>query len=469
MRFRQVVAVVGAGFSGALASLQLLNAAPDARVLLIDKAVGFGRGLAYSTQNPQHLLNVRVANMSAWPDDPDHLRRWLARRATAGPSEGSEFISRGTYGAYIADMLSAAVKAPDGAERLVLVYDEVVRLEPRPHGGFGLLLGMGRTLAVDAVVLALGGLAPAPPVATLSALPKGAFSAHPWADDALNGLEPRSGVVMIGTGLTMVDVVLSLEARGHRGPILALSRRGLLARRHQGDPAVGAGRAIAASPISWAVRRLRNRSTEVGWRQAVDELRPFAQQLWRSLDVSEQRRFLRHLRPWWDVHRHRMAPAVAERIDAMIAEGRLKIAAGSLRDARMDGDTVHVAWIPRGSSQAVVTVADRIVNCAGPSGDVRRLGEPLVDGLLDSGAARPDALGLGLDVASDCRVIDASGRRNPRLFAVGPLTRGAFWEVIAVPDIRRQVSSVASRVAAELGDARTGGSRLAAGAPVLER
>jgi uncharacterized NAD(P)/FAD-binding protein YdhS len=135
----------------------------------------------------------------------------------------------------------------------------------------------------------------------------------------------------------------------------------------------------------------------------------------------------------------------------------------------MDGDTVHVAWIPRGSSQAVVTVADRIVNCAGPSGDVRRLGEPLVDGLLDSGAARPDALGLGLDVASDCRVIDASGRRNPRLFAVGPLTRGAFWEVIAVPDIRRQVSSVASRVAAELGDARTGGSRLAAGAPVLER
>ena len=448
MHTRPAVAVIGAGFSGTLLALHLLQVGPpDLHIALIERTPGFGPGLAYGAQNPLHLLNVRVGNMSAWPDRPDHLRQWLAGQAGGEAVDPADFISRGTYGRYLASMLHAAVRGPQGAHRLVLVHDEAVGLERRAQG-VRLTLAMGRVLDFDAAVLAIGNLPPAPlPGMGLDALPAAVYAADPWAARSLEDLEPDASVLLLGAGLTMVDVTLALEARGHRGPILALSRRGLAPHRHGGfTPIPTTAPPVVSSPLSQQLRQLRRRAGEIGWRATVDALRPATQAIWRSADIAERRRFLRHLRPWWDIHRHRMAPAVADRIERLRGEGRLTLAAGRIVRIEAEGEGATVTWRPRASTREVVSNVARIVNCTGPAGDPSRSSDPLLRGLLHSGAARADALGLGLEVDEQGRVVDAAGKADPRLYAVGPITKGAVWEIIAVPDIRNQVAELATRL-----------------------
>ncbi|MDR3513868.1 MAG: FAD/NAD(P)-binding protein [Caulobacteraceae bacterium] len=447
MRNRPVVAIVGAGFSGSLLALHLLQAGPaDLRILLIERAPGFGRGLAYGAHDPAHLLNVRVGNMSAWPDKPLHLQHWLACQPGCGEVGPSAFIARETYGRYLSSMLQAAVARPDGAQRLVLVHDEATRLEHRPDG-LVLTFAMGHSLVVDALVLATGNPPPGPlPGVGLGELPAHLYVPDPWARRAFDGLSAASRVVLLGTGLTMVDVAMALETRGGVASVLAISRRGLTPRRHEGAPYLaGEAPAPQAATLSGLVRQVRRRAGTIGWRAAIDELRPVTQSLWRGAPLAQRRRFLRHLRPWWDVHRHRMAPETAERIEAMAGDGRLTVAARRILGVEAEGDAVAIRWRRRGGGEETAR-ADRIVNCTGPGGDLARSSEPLLRGLVETGAVRPDALGFGLEVDGDNRVVGADGTADPRLYAVGPITRGVFWEIIAVPDIRNQVADLAVRL-----------------------
>jgi uncharacterized NAD(P)/FAD-binding protein YdhS len=452
---RPVVAIVGAGFSGSLLALHLLDAGPpDLRILLIERAARFGRGLAYAADNPRHLLNVRVANMSAWPDRPRHLEQWLARRGVGEADGPADFITRGVYGQYIASMLRAALARPDGAHRLVLVQDEATRLDRRGRR-LGLTFAMGRRLEVDALVLAIGNPPPASlPGLGLEALPARLYAPDPWAAGALDDLDETARVILLGTGLTMVDVALSLEARGAGRSILAISRRGLAPRRHAGAMQVACDAAAApTTSLSQLLRHVRARARVVGWRQAVDELRPVTQALWRGASLDQRRRFLRHLRPWWDVHRHRMAPAVADRMEAMRKDGRLTVAAGQVLAVEAAGEAALVTWRRRGEAGRRAAPADRIINCTGPGGDPARSDERLLADLIRSGAARADVLGLGLDVDGEGRLIGAAGEVDRRLHAVGPSTRGACWEIIAVPDIRNQVADLARRLGRQLAEA----------------
>jgi uncharacterized NAD(P)/FAD-binding protein YdhS len=192
------------------------------------------------------------------------------------------------------------------------------------------------------------------------------------------------------------------------------------------------------------LRRLRERAREIGWRSAVHELRTVTQSIWAAASTAERRRFLRHLRPWWDVHRHRIAPAVGGRIEAMQREGRLRFAAGRILSASSGG---IVRWRPRGSERVEEIEAARIVNCTGPELDIVRAGEPLLDALLASGRIRPDPLRIGIDVDRECRTIGADGAASASLYAIGPVTRGRFWESVAVPDIRVQTEAIARRIA----------------------
>ena len=448
---RPTVAIVGAGFSGSLLALHLLRAGPpDLRILLIERTPGFGPGLAYGGHNPDHVLNVRVSNMSAWPRDPDHLQRWLAARA--GSDSAQAFITRGTYGRYIADMLQQAIAGPDGAQRLILVHDEATGLA-RTSEGFRLTLAMGRTLFVDTVVLAIGNQPPAPLHGLgLEQLPPTLYASDPWAKSALAGLEAQAPVLLIGTGLTMVDIALALGSRGHRGSIQALSRRGLAPHRHAVvSPIQGQGSTAIDSPLSHLVRNVRRRATAIGWREAVDELRPSVQSIWRAADQTRRRRFLRHLRPWWDIHRHRMAPVVADRVEAMRGSGQLILSAGRISRVDVTEDGLAITWRARGAVDEQVMYASRIINCTGPGGDPRHTQNPLLRQLVSRGMATPDALGFGLDVDGDDRVIGATGRADPRLYAVGPMTKGAHWEIVAVPDIRNQVAELATRLGHWLG------------------
>lgn len=435
------VAIVGAGFSGALQAINLLRH-DGPRATLIERAGRAGEGLAYGAAHPSHVLNVRAGNMSALPDDPSHFVRWLEARGVAGAA--ATFASRVSYGEYLREMLERAVAASGG--RLSVLDGEVT--DAVEHGaGVALALTHGAVIEADAAVLAIGNLPPHdPPGLDPDALPDAVYKGDPWAKDVANGLTAADTVLVIGTGLTMVDVVLMLEARGFAGRIVALSRRGLLPRRHEPAHAWAPIDERPATVASRLVRAVRRRAGAVGWRNAVDELRPFTQPMWANASMAERARFLRHLRPWWDVHRHRLAPQVADRIAALQARGQLRVIAGKTLAFAPRPGGVDVSWRPRGAAAARAMAVSRVVNCTGPLGDLSRTADPLLTALRDRGAIRPDAAHLGIDVNGVGQVIGADGRPSERLYAIGPMTRGAFWEIVAVPDIRRQTWDVARRL-----------------------
>jgi uncharacterized NAD(P)/FAD-binding protein YdhS len=437
------VAIVGGGFSGTLLAVNLLRH-DGPRATLIERSSAVGKGLAYGAAHPSHVLNVRAANMSAFPDDPGHFVRWLAARGTA--DAGGAFVSRSTYGEYLQELLAASLRTANG--RLSLVTGDVTDLVDHKDGTVRLRLDGGDILTSDAAVLAVGNLPPhAPPGLDPDRLSPRRYKGDPWASGVCDDLTDSDTVLVIGTGLTMVDAVLMLEARGFGGTIVALSRRGLVPHRHA--PAHPPERPRDTRPATVAsalVQGVRKRAGEIGWRQAVDELRPFTQGMWANASVEERRRFVRHLRPWWDVHRHRLAPVVADRLAALQASGRLRVRAGKTIAFQEGEAGISVEWRPRGQEQAERLLVQRIINCTGPQGDLARTDEPILANLLARGSIRADEARLGLAVDAGTAVIDAGGHASTRLFALGPMTRGAFWEIVAVPDIRRQAWDLARRL-----------------------
>ena len=431
------VAIVGGGFSGTMVAAQLARKGIES--VLIDGAGRAGHGVAYSTREPAHVLNVRAEVMSAWADDLEHF----VRVAEAEGGHRRDFVQRQQFGRY----LRAILKDTIDSGRLRLVERQAVEAEPG-DGGWKLQLDSGEEVRASALVLAIGNQPPEP-------LPFGRDSSrvihNPWSGDALAAVEDlaesNEDVLLVGTGLTMVDAVLSLDAAGHRGRIVALSRRGLIPRGHTDSaPAQIDAEDVPHGHVRTIWRWLRKRGAEVGWRSAVDALRPHSHRLWQSLPLHEQKRFARHARPWWDVHRHRIAPEVAERLQGLIAEGRLQIVAGRIQSVADDDLGLTVAYRRRGASRHDEGRFAYMINCTGPLGTISRTRDPILKGMLADGLAQPDQLGIALDVDERSRIVGSD-----RAWAMGPLTKGRYWEIIAVPDIRGQAAAVADDIAMELG------------------
>jgi len=435
------VAIIGGGFSGALQAINLLrHGGPEA--VLIERRPEAGRGVAYSAPHPALLLNVRAENMSAFPDTPEHFCRWLEQRGI--PADG--FVPRATYGEYLAELLDQAQRA--SPDRLRIVCASAVAVESG-HDGVRVHLDNGTVVSADALVLALGNLPPVPPDNLHPGeMPAGTYAPNPWTADIARDLKADETILIVGTGLTMVDAVLLLEEHGFRGRVVALSRRGLAPKKHgRGSPIatkLSERPPLEASTLLFEVRR---RAVDVGWRAAIDELRPFTRSMWLAASAEQRRRFLRHLRPWWDVHRHRIAPAVAERLDLLRADGRLVIVAGKTLSFTADGrDRVTARWRPRGQSHIEQLSVRRVINCSGPIVDIDRTEEPLLRQLRTAGLATSDGLGLGLATDREGRLVGADGNVNERIYALGPMTRGSFWEITAVPDIRIQTWTLARQL-----------------------
>jgi uncharacterized NAD(P)/FAD-binding protein YdhS len=375
--------------------------------------------------------------MSAWAGDSEHF----ARRFEAEGGEARGFAQRRLFGRYLGEILDEAVASGCTG----LVHASATGAE-RVDGHWRVTLDDGSALDAKLVALAIGNQEPESLRAFASAGER--FIGNPWgaaARAAVKALASGGGdALLIGTGLTMVDLVLSLDAAGHQGRIVALSRRGQVPRSH-GDYESAPVEAdeVPHGRVGAIWRWLRRRSAERGWRAAVDSLRPHSHRLWQSLDLDEQRRFLRHARPWWDVHRHRIAPEVAASIQRLVSEGRLQVMAGRVLAARDTGGGLEVEVRSRGARASRQMTFDYAFNCTGPLHSIERTRDPLLRSLLDAGEISPDQLGMGLDV-------DERSRAGERLWALGPLTKGRYWEIIAVPDIREQAAAVAEDIAREL-------------------
>ncbi|HEV8408624.1 MAG TPA: FAD/NAD(P)-binding protein, partial [Sphingomicrobium sp.] len=429
------VAIVGGGASGTILAAQLARL--GIRTALIEGAGRAGRGIAYSTTEPAHLLNVRADGMSAWAGDPEHF----AKRFEAHGGHRSGFAERRFFGRYLGDILDEAV-----VSGCTYVVDQsAIRAEPA-NGKWRLLLDDDSAIEAHAIALAMGNQEPQALRAFEGTGDR--FISNPWGAEARRAVDELAlsggDALLVGTSLTMVDLVLSLESAGHRGGVLALSRRGQIPRAH-GDfepGTVDAGE-VPHGGLGAIWRWLRQKSAEVGWRAAIDSLRPHSHELWQSLDVGEQRRFLRHARPWWDVHRHRIAPEVAATIARLVAEGRLEVMAGRTLEARRGPDGLDVELRRRGSAAAQRRRFAYAFNCTGPLHAIDQTRDPLLRSLIEGGSVRPDDLGIGLEV-------DENSRAGERLWALGPLTKGRYWEIIAVPDIRDQAALVADDIVREL-------------------
>jgi uncharacterized NAD(P)/FAD-binding protein YdhS len=428
------VAIAGGGFSGTMLAAQL--ARRGVTVLLCDGCGRPGRGLAYSTDEPQHLLNVPAAKMSAWPDAPGSFADWMEANALGS---ATTFAARSDFGRYLHEQLSATPG--------VSVVDVAIESAQRSASGWRLHLSDGRQVAARQLVLAQGNQPPAMP-AFGRGLPDDLFINDPWSEQAKAAVARLGGsdasVLILGTGLTMIDAMLSLAAVGHRGRVLAVSRRGLAPRAH--GPTVP--RSIAADDVPFGsvlvlARWLRAQASGGDWRAAVDQLRPHSRALWQSWDIVQQRRFLRHARPYWDVHRHRIAPQIAGQVEGLRDTGRLEVAAGRVRDIRADGRSLIVAIAPRGGAMERIERVAAVFNCTGPLGEFVRTADPLLRQLLDEGVVTPDAVGMGV-------AVDAHSRAAPGLWAIGPMSKGTFWEMVAVPDIRGQCDTVAQSLSEEL-------------------
>jgi uncharacterized NAD(P)/FAD-binding protein YdhS len=429
------VAIVGGGASGTILAVQL--ARRGVRSVLIDGSGRAGAGVAYSTTEPAHLLNVRAEGMSALADDPDHFVRHFE-------SEGGErrgFAERRLFGRYLRGLLDDAV-----AQRLATIERSTAVAALRHGREWRVEFADGKAVHADALALAIGNQDPEP----LRVFAGGGarFINNPWGDDARAAVRDlaQSGesALLIGTGLTMIDLALSLEAAGYRGRAVALSRRGQIPRAHADfEPTPVPLDAVPQGNLAQLWRWLRRRSAEVGWRAAVDSLRPHSHPLWQKLDEGQQRRFLRHARPWWDVHRHRIAPQVAATVHAMIADGRLEIVAGRVVAATPAEKGFDVEIRRRGVQVGSTERFAYVFNCTGPLHNIDRTRDPLLRGLLDRSEVKPDHLDIGL-------VVDGHSRAGNRLWALGPLSKGRYWEIIAVPDIREQAAEVADDIASEL-------------------
>jgi len=432
---RRSVAIVGGGFAGTMLAVQLARLGIGS--FLIEGSGRLGKGTAYSTREPAHLLNLPAHRMSAFADDPDHFVR---RFETIGGDRDS-FAERRFFGRYLTDILGEAIAS--GA--VAPVEGEAVGAQ-FADGGWHVQLDDGRTLETDALALAIGNEAPAEMAALDGLGPR--YVANPWRDAAAGierVAEEGGDVLIIGTGLTMVDTVLSLDEAGFAGRITALSRRGLSPRAHAPhDPAPIERGELPDSPIG-LLRWLRRRSADVGWRAAVDSIRPHSHGLWQGFSPEQRKRFLRHARPYWDVHRHRIAPQIAGRIASLIAEDRLEILGGRVIAARDEAEGIRVSILRRGSSEPAERSYALIINCTGPLHGMSRTINPLLRSLLDAGLAQPDTIDIGLDVDDQARVSGAN-----RLWAMGALTKGRYWEMIAVPDIRGQAAMIAEGIAEEL-------------------
>lgn len=454
------IVILGAGYSGASLAVELhRRGRRPLGVTLVGATDDFARGTAYSTPYVYHLLNVPAGKMSGLADEPDHLVQWLAAHH---PGEhwnegdpqfevGRQFIPRQLYGAYLRDLLDTTRRDSAAGVTVERVADPAVAVERVAEtNAWRIRLASGRELQADTVVLATGNEAPAP---LLGDLPEDVFLNNPWQWETLRSFAAKESLLLVGTGLTMVDVALVLADEGHAGTLTALSRRGLLPRAHKWEVApttfaVDVAAAAGPAQLRGQLEQHLAAHPEEDWRAAIDSLRPHTQNLWRSWSPDAQASFLKEHRAHWDVRRHRIAPDIARQLDALRDNGRLEVLTAGVVSAEPTPDgQVRVTIAPSDAPQdPVVRTVHGVINCTGPNCDITADVNPVYRSLLDAGHLRPDTHRLGIDVDAEGAVRSAEGNLCESLFALGPLTKSQLWEIVAVPDIRQQTAALATRL-----------------------
>jgi uncharacterized NAD(P)/FAD-binding protein YdhS len=453
------ITIIGGGFAGTALALHLTRQPGPlpVEVTLVEPRPLLGPGLAYSAPWPELLLNVRPSNLSVYADEPAHFAQWLARQPESAGGV-PEFAPRTTYGRYLTEELATAraAPAPNGV-RLRHQATSALAAPLLPDGRRAVRLADGGTLASHATVLALGNFPPPPPTGPDHRyLHHPGYHADPWATGTLARIGPDEPVLLIGAGLTAVDMLLALRARGHRALVQVVGRRGHWPAAH--GPAGGPAYPnfypeLAAEPsAAAALRRIRQHVAQaatqgIGWRAVIDALRLDLGRIWAGWPVAEQAQFLRHLAGRWSQVRHRMAPSGAAMLAELTASGQLQTVPGRAAAIIPDQDVLRVKISQPGQPPQWLT-APHVVCCAGPLLDYSRIAAPLVQQLRADGCLTPDALRLGISTDATGALLDPDGQPSAGgLYTLGASRRPAYFESTAVPELRQQATALAEVLA----------------------
>jgi uncharacterized NAD(P)/FAD-binding protein YdhS len=446
----QTIVIVGAGFCGSVLAANLLRSGGPKEIFLIERGASIGRGVAYASQDVPYVLNVPAGRLSVQPADPLHFLRFV--RGFRPEADAEDFMPRSMFGDYLQEVLDEAEREATSGVVLKRVFGEVTGIT-RAGGEKPLLVQVPgqEPIGADRVVLALGN----PPAAV-----------HPWARGLLHhsayihdpwsmprSLRAQHSVLIVGSGLTMVDVAFALSREGGRMPLVrAISRHGLLPlgqtifrpKAVQGDGELLSSE-VSIRGVLAKSRALSLRVEQAGgdWREVVTFLRHLAPELWRRLPEQERRRFLRHVQCYWDVHRHRVPPNMAARIDHMRRSGRLTVDAGRIQELVPEGDELRVVWRRRGRSENESFAVNAVINATGPDYALRRSADPLVRSLRAAGMVSEDPLNLGLRTARHGACVAADGAASSHLFYLGPMLRADHWEATAVQELRAHAEQLA--------------------------
>jgi uncharacterized NAD(P)/FAD-binding protein YdhS len=444
------ICVVGGGFTGAATAIACLTRidAPF-RLVMIESGPSLGRGIAYGSHHPLHLLNVRARDLSIRAGQPGDFLNWAFRHLDQGENHAllhealaHTFLPRQLFGEYVRQRLFETVA--QRSDVTFSVVNGVATACVADGGRYRVALGDGAPVLADIVFLATAYGLP-------SASTKGAL--QPFEPVPPGELAGARTIAIIGSGLTMADVLLSARRDGFQGTAYVVSRRGQLPRSHapQGvvPQEVALPRSKHVSMLAAAIRIACEMAEEGGtpWQAIINGLRPSLQQIWQGLPIHEQSRFLRHLRPFWDSHRHRLPMEVHARITAEFADGRAVLLRGSVKDIERDGRGFALTLQRRGRSKPEVLAADLAFDCSGFKPDLR---QKLIASLTAQNLARPDAHNVGLAVEPDGRLRGGSGRPSTGLYAIGPLCQGTLWEITSVPEIVAQADRAAGGLAMEM-------------------
>jgi uncharacterized NAD(P)/FAD-binding protein YdhS len=455
------VAIVGGGFCGTMVAVHLLERAQaPLSIALFDGNNAFGRGVAYGTDCPDHLLNVVASKMSAFEDRPDSFVEWLRAHPNVlfhlGMSgvDPDDFVPRAAYGWYLRSLLEEAILASPRA-RLTRIVSQVGDLEPTGDG-FRISVVGSPSMTAKAVVVATGNRPPSDvPIRADGFYRSELYVRNPWSRAASGRIQRASDILILGSGLTGLDAVMTARRGARVRSIHLLSRRGHMplphrvAKPYAGDLSDLSGVASIRDLVR-AVRRHVERAAAEGcdWRSVVDALRPSTPAIWQALDLESRLRFLHHVRPYWETHRHRAAPAVVIETAALEAAGFVKRHSGRLRAIEEKDGRAHATFVDRRTGSVKTLVVDAVVNCTGPPTDVSRADDALMHRLIARGLARQDPLRLGLDHTDAGALVGADGRSSDRLFALGGVRRGVLYESTAVPELRKQADDLGRLLAA---------------------
>ncbi len=447
------IAIIGAGASGTITAINLLKKLQQpASIFLIEKRnEGLYRGAAYSSQLDYEPLNVYAGRMSLYNDNDDDFYNWiLENKKSCEEITHESFVSRRWYGEYLETSIKDAVVKKQNGVLCETVSTATENIAKTPEGNYLLKQEDGREITADVVILATGNEKPADVISKEAIQVLGeSYVSNPWNKNPLENISAEESVLLIGTGLTMVDHVVSLKKKNHTAKVFALSRNGLLPRPHKHSPAYKIEREISNESIEQLDANIleeveKAKSQNLDWRSVIEALRPVTTKIWQALSDESKSAFLNKYRIYWDIHRHRMPPASHNEISELISENKFEILKGTITDVLKTENGFLVSYKDASDSNSVIV--NRIINCTGPSGDYEKCDNPLFKNLLSKGWIKKDKHNIGIVTGAAGELIQQNGNVLENIFAVGPLRKAMEWESTAIREIRTQAEQVAIQI-----------------------